>query len=320
MSFSIETIREAQKRIEPYVVKTPLIRAVNLDGILGCEVYLKPECLQLTGSFKIRGAFNKILSLSEAEIKRGFVAASSGNHGKGVAYAAKLLGTKATIVIPDTAPEIKIEAIKALGADVVLSSVEKRFETAKRIADEKGAVVIPPFDDYEIMSGQGTLGVEIMEDCPELDYVVVPVSGGGLISGVATAVKAMSDGRTKVIGAEPAALPRYSKSLEAGKPTKVESKRTVADALPATMPGEKCFPVVQKNTDCFVRVGDEYILKGMKLLLLQGHLLAEASSAIGIGAMLEGLVDVKLTDKVCFVISGGSAGMQLLHLLDEIEY
>ena len=317
MSLTIERIRQAQARIAPYTARTPLLRLQNLDESLGCEVYAKAECMQITGAFKLRGAMNKALTLTPEELGRGIVAASSGNHGKGIAYAAKLLGAKATIVMPYTAAPVKVDAIRALGAEIVQCDVSERFEVAERLCRERGATMVPPFNDEDVMAGQGTAGLEIMEQCPELNAVVVPVSGGGLISGVSTAVKAVSP-ETRVYGAEPAALPRYSESLKAGKPVKVEPKKSIADALVAQTPGSLCFPCVAAHTDGFAAVDDAFLLKGMKLLLTEGKLLCEPSSAIGLGAVLQGLIPVKKTDKVCFLISGGSVALEQLKILEGV--
>lgn len=206
MSMTLETIRAAHARIAPYIVRTPLLRLPALDDALGCEVYVKAECMQRTGAFKLRGAMNKILTLTDAERVRGFVAASSGNHGRAVAYAAQRFGTHACIVMPRTAPPVKQAAIRALGAELVLCEASERFDVAARLCAERGATMVPPFNDEAVMAGQGTVGLEILAQCPEIDAVVVPVSGGGLIGGVSTAVKALAP-RVRVFGAEPAALP-----------------------------------------------------------------------------------------------------------------
>ncbi|MCR5137694.1 MAG: threonine/serine dehydratase [Oscillospiraceae bacterium] len=317
MSLTVREIKAARDRIAPYIVRTPLLRMNNLDQFLGCEVYVKAECMQTTGSFKLRGAMNRILSLSEEELQRGIVAASSGNHGKAVAYACKKLGTKATIILPNTVAEIKENTIRQWGAEIVKCEVSERLEVAEKLCQERNAVLVPPFNDEAIMAGQGTAGLEIMEQCPELDTVIVPASGGGLIGGVATAIKSLSPG-TAVFGAEPAALPRYSASLKAGKPVLVEKKSTVADALVSQIPGSVCFPYVAAHTDGFADVDEEYILRGMKLLLTEGKLLCEPSSGISIGAVLQGLIPVRQTDKVCFFISGGSVSLEQLHRLESI--
>lgn len=318
MALTFHDVQAARERIAPYAVKTPLLRLHALDDYLGCQVYVKAECMQVTGSFKYRGAMNKILSLTKEELGRGIVAASSGNHGKALAYAAKMLGVKATIVLPYTAAQIKVDTIAGWGAETVRCEVQERFEVAERICQERGATLVPPYNDEQVMAGQGTAGLELMEQCPELDTVVVPTSGGGLIGGVATAVKALSP-RTRVYGAEPAVLPRYSVSVAAGHPVKVPAGKSVADALVSNMPGALCFPVVAEHVDGFVAVDDSFLLKGMKLLLLEGKLLCEPSSAIGLGAVLQGLLPMKKEDKVCFLISGGSVSLDQLDMLKEVK-
>ena len=318
MSLTISDIREAGKRIEPYIVHTPLLRLANLDEYLGCRVYVKAECMQKTGAFKLRGALNKLLSLSPEEVSRGVVAASSGNHGRAVSYGARMLGTKAVIVMPYTAPAIKVNNIRALGAEVVQCDASERFAVAERIRAERGAVMVPPYNDELIMAGQGTAGLEIAEQEPDLDAVIVPVSGGGLLGGVSTAVKEMNPG-IKVYGAEPEACPRYSESLRAGHPVTVERKPSVADALVSDTPGALCFPQVRKYADAVVPVKDEYLLKGLKLLLTEGKILAEPSSCIGMGAVLQGLIPVKPEDKVCFLLSGGSVALEQLDILKEVR-
>ena len=317
MALTVQEIRDARARIAPYAVKTPLLRLPALDAHLDCRVYVKAENMQITGSFKYRGAMNKILSLSKAELDRGIVAASSGNHGKALAYAAKMLGVKAAIVLPYTAAQIKVDTIAGWGAETVRCDVSERFEVAERICRERGATLVPPYNDEQVMAGQGTTGLELMEQEPDLDAVVVPTSGGGLIGGVSTAVKALSP-RTKVYGAEPAVLPRYGVSMAAGRPTKVPAGKSVADALVSNMPGALCFPVVAEHTDGFAAVDDAWLLRGMKLLLLEGKLLAEPSSAIGLGAVLQGLLPVKKEDKVCFLISGGSVSFEQLRMLEAV--
>ncbi len=321
MSFTVETVKEARERIRDYVTETPLLRMEALDGFLGCQVYLKLENMQKIGAFKFRGAMNKIQKLTEEELARGIVAASSGNHGKAIAYGAKMKGAKATIIMPNTAPKMKVEAIKALGAEVISCDAAERFEVAAKVCAERGSTMVPPYDDYDVMAGQGTLGLEIMEQCPEVDMVVVPASGGGLIGGVSTAIKGVN-ANVKVIGAEPSVLPRYSVSLENREPTMVPMPevKSVADALVSNRPGLKCFPVVRDHVDGFAAVDDTYMLKAMKMLLMEGKILAEPSSCIGMGAVMQGNISVSPEDKVCFVISGGNLGFDQLELLGGVEY
>ena len=287
MSFDLIRIREAAERISPYIVETPLIRLRNLDRFLGCRVYGKAECMQVTGAFKYRGVMNKILSLPKEELARGVVAASSGNHGKALSYAAKELGIPVLIVIPRGTPSVKVEAIRSLGAEIVQCEAVERFDVAERICRERGAMMVPPYNDEDVMAGQGTIGLELLRQEPGLDAIVVPVSGGGLISGISAAVKAQKPG-VRVIGAEPAVLPRYTVSVREGRATAVPQAGTIADALVSNRPGTICFPVAAENVDRFVTVGEEWILKAQKLLLLEGKIVAEASSAIGLAAVLQG--------------------------------
>ena len=314
---SIQEIRQARERIQSYIVQTPVLRMHTLDHYLNCEVYIKAENMQVTGAFKLRGALNRAFSLSREELERGLVCASSGNHGRGIAYAAKLLGTKATVVMPNTAPAVKVQAIRALGAEVVQCEASERFQVAERICEAQGATLIPPYNDEFVMAGQGTAGLELGEQLPEVNTVILPVSGGGLIGGVSAALKETLPA-VRVYGAEPAALPRYSQSLAAGEPTQVPYQQTLADALVSQQPGSKCFPVVRTYVDRVVPVSDEFMLKGMKLLLTEGKILAEPSSCIGIGAVLQGLLPVDRAEKVCFVISGGSVGISQLAMLEEV--
>ena len=314
MAVTIESIQAAGERIAPYIVRTPCMHLQNLDPFLDCQVYVKAECMQTTGSFKLRGALNKLLSLPPGQLANGIVAASSGNHGRAVAFGAKMLGTAAVIVMPRTAPEIKIRNIRSLGAEVVLCEAEERFRIAEQICRDRQAVMIPPYNDEAIMAGQGTVGVEIAEQSPHFDMVITPVSGGGLLGGVAAAVRALSPG-TEIYGAEPEAVPRYSTSLAAGKPTAVKRQTSVADALVSDIPGSVCFPVVQNHADGVVSVSDESLLEGMRLLLLEGKILAEPSSCIGLGAVLQGKIPVSPEKKVCFILSGGNVGMSQLDML-----
>ena len=318
MALGLREIEEARERIAGHIVQTPLLRLRNLDGFLGCKVYAKPECLQMTGSFKLRGAMNKILSLSRDELELGIVAASSGNHGKAVAHAAKMLGVKATVVLPHSAAKVKVEAIGKLGAEIVRCDVAERFAVAEQLAEDHGATLVPPFNDEAVMAGQGTAGLEIMEQCPNMDAIVVPVSGGGLIGGVSTAVKAVSPS-TAVYGAEPAVLPRYTESLKAGCPVTIDKKSTVADALLSLVPGDICFPYVAAHVDALADVDEEFILKGMKLVITEGRLLCEAASGIGAGAILQGLIPVRETDNVCLFVSGGSVSLEQLRMLEGVE-
>lgn len=311
---SLENIFQAKNRLAPYVYHTPLIRLRSLDAILHCQVYVKAECMQLTHSFKIRGALNKALQLTPEDLQNGVVTASSGNHGRGVAYAAKMLGTKATVVIPDHAPAIKVKAVQDLGAEVIRCEKPKRFAIAEKLRDEKGLCYIPPFDDYDVMAGQGTIALEILEDLPDPDAVLVPLGGGGLTSGIATAMKGIHPS-TKVYACEPSRIPRFSVSIKAGKPVAVPLQDTIADGIATLRPGDKTLPIVKEKVDQILDIPEEALLPAMKLLLTEGKVLAEPSSSIGIAAVQSGKIKFNPSDKVVFVLSGGNVDMKLLQAL-----
>ncbi|CAM4346508.1 threonine ammonia-lyase [Lacicoccus alkaliphilus] len=316
---SLSSIYQARDRVKPYVVNTPLVRLQNLDESAGCKVYAKLENMQNTKAFKLRGAMNKILSLTDAEREAGIICSSSGNHGQAVSFAAKLLGIRATVVIPETAPAFKVEAIRKHGAGTEFCTVDDRFIVTENLAREHGYTIVPPFDDELIMAGQGTIGLEIMDEDVPFDHVLVPVSGGGLIGGVSTALKA-SGFEGRVTGVEPEKLPRYTKSLEAGEPVQVESAKTIADALVVNRPGTSNFEVVQKHVDDVLNVSDETMLRAQKMMLMEGKILAEVSSCIGLGALLDRKLDVSEDETVCLIISGGNLGFEQLELLEDIEY
>ena len=267
--------------------------------------------MQLTHSFKIRGALNRILQLTPEERAKGVVTASSGNHGRGVAYGAKMLGIQATVVIPEHAPAIKIQAVRDLGANVVLCEKPQRFAIAERLRDEQGLCYVPPFNDYDVMAGQGTIALEIFEDLPDPDGVVVPLGGGGLTSGIATAVKGIRP-ETRVVACEPARIPRFTVSLKEGRPTEVPQVDTIADGVATLCPGDKTFPLVRDKVDQVIDVPEDALLPAMKLLLTEGKVLAEPSSTIGLAAIQSGKLAFKPEDKVVFVLSGGNVDFSLV--------
>ena len=310
---SLEQIFRARNRLVPYIYRTPLLRLKALDPVLGCQVYVKAECMQLTHSFKIRGALNRILQLTPEERARGVVTASSGNHGRGVAYAAKMLGIKATVVIPDHAPAVKIQAVRDLGAEVILCDKPKRFAIAERLRDEKGLCYVPPFNDYDVMAGQGTIALEVFEDLPDPDAILIPLGGGGLTSGIATAIKGIRP-ETKVYACEPARIPRFTASIQAGKPTAVPQVDTIADGVATLCPGDLT-PIVRDKVDQVLDVPEEALLPAMKLLLTEGKVLAEPSSTIGLAAIQSGKIHFKPEDKVVFVLSGGNVDLSLVQKL-----
>lgn len=307
LAVCLDDIKAASERLAPYVKRTPILRTEKLDDDLGCEVYFKPECLQKTGSFKIRGATNKILSLTQEEKDRGIIASSSGNHAQGVAYAAGLLGIKATIVLPTNAPQVKVDNTRALGAEVVqygFGSIE-RYKKLYEIVAEKGYTVVHSFNDPALIAGQGTVGYEIMQDLSDVDTVVVPLGGGGVLAGVAVAVKE-SNPAVRVVGVEPSRIPRYSESRKAGKPVEVELQDTVADGLMITTTGSNTYPIIEEYVDEVIPVDDEYIVRALNEIVYKGKVLVEPSAAIGVAAVLSGALKVRKDEKVCFVLTGGN--------------
>lgn len=298
-----DTIK-ARERIRDYVYDTPLIRLDYISEALGTSVYAKMENMQRTNSFKIRGALNKIRKLSPEELEKGVVTASSGNHGKAIATCAKMLGIPAKIVLPDTSTETKRQLIKDLGAEIVISTVEKRFEVAKEISEKEGMTFIHPFDDLDVSEGQGTIAVEILNKMDHLK-MIVPIGGGGLISGIAMYTKGVTRW-AEVIGVEPENVARYTASLKEGRPIDVERGETLADGLLSVKPGEKVFEIVRDLVDDVVTCQDKYIKKALDLLYNKEKLIVEPSSAIGLGAILEGKIKYDDRDKLVLIITGGN--------------
>ncbi|RCK50824.1 TdcB [Thalassospira profundimaris] len=304
---TLQDIHEARARLKPHIRHTPLLHADKIERQVGCQLYLKPETLQITGAFKIRGALNTALSLPRDEIANGIIATSSGNHAQGLAYAARMLGVKAILVLPVTTPKIKIENTKALGADVILfdGDTAARWKRVYEIAEENKYAPIHAFEDPRVMAGQGTMGCEILEDMPDIDTVLVPVGGGGLISGVATALKETKPS-IRVIGVEPALTPKYYQSRLNKKRTSLPLKNTIADGLRISVPGQNPFPIIEKYVDEIILVEDEHIIAGMRSLAKDAKLIAEPAASIGVGALLAGNVTVRPDEKVCAILSGGN--------------
>lgn len=304
---TIQDIREAQERLKPHIKHTPLLRAEKIEKAVGCQLYLKPETLQITGAFKIRGALNKTLSLPREEIAKGIIATSSGNHAQGLAYAARMLGVKAILVLPVTTPKIKIANTEALGAEVILfdGDTAARWKRVYEIAEENGYVPVHAFEDPLVMAGQGTIGLEILEDLADVDTVIIPMGGGGLISGIATAIKETKPS-VRVVGAEPALTPKYYHSRLNKQRTTLPLLNTIADGLRISVPGQNPYPIIERYVDEIVLVEDEHIVQGMRALAKDAKLIAEPAAAIGIGALLAGVVKVRPDEKVCVVLTGGN--------------
>jgi len=308
------TIRAAAERIANVAVKTPLVKA-PFGGVSG-EVWLKAESLQPIGSFKLRGASNKILQLSPEEISRGVITYSSGNHAQGVAYAARAVGAKAVIVMPSNAPAIKRAATIALGAEVVDVGVasSERLAKAEELVREHGYVVVPPYDDPAIIAGQATCGLEIAEALPDVDLVLAPVSGGGLLSGVAAAVK-LTNPHAKVIGVEPELAADATESFRSGKiatwPAEMTS-RTIADGLRTQSVGVRNFAHIQAYVDNIVTVTETEIRAAMRAIVAATRLVPEPSGAVTTAALLFHSEELPAYRKAVAVVSGGNVDPKLL--------
>lgn len=306
-------VQAAQARIASHIIRTPLLRVPALDEALGCQVYLKHEGFQAIGAFKIRGALNKALSLSEEELGRGLVCASSGNHAQGVAYAAHKLGAQAVIVMPTNANPVKLAGVQHWGGQVELVGTlsSQREERAAQLVREQGMVEIHPYADPFVAAGQGTLALEVLEDLPDASLIAAPIGGGGLISGIATAVKGAAP-QVRTVGVEPAGAPRYTRSRAEGRPVQLESVQTIADGTRTDHANPDNFAVIQARVDELYTVEDRWIEEAMRLLMTAAKVIAEPSSVLPVAAALCGALPVRPEDKAVFVLSGGNADPALL--------
>ncbi|HZD57478.1 MAG TPA: hydroxyectoine utilization dehydratase EutB [Anaerolineales bacterium] len=308
---TLQDIYRARRRIAPIASKTPLLESPAISSAVGASVFLKPELLQQTGSFKIRGAANKILSLSAAERELGVITASTGNHGRAVAYVAHQLGVQATVCLSEAVPENKVAALRNLGADVVIHghSQDDSFRKAQELRQKQGLVFVPPFDDGLIIAGQGTIGLELIEDLPDVETVLVPVSGGGLISGIAKALKSASP-EIMVIGVSMERSPVMYHSLRAGKPLEMEEKHTLADSLRGGigLDNRHTFSMLQKYVDGIVLVSEEQIAAAMSLVFYEHHFVLEGAGAVGIAALLSEKAKIS-GKKVVVLLSGGNVDL-----------
>ncbi|MDO9394912.1 MAG: threonine ammonia-lyase [Herbiconiux sp.] len=306
---SLADIEAARLRVSTVAQVTPMESSRFLTDIVGSPVLMKLENLQRTGSYKIRGAYNRISSLSDAEKAAGVVAASAGNHAQGVAFAARELGIKATIFMPIGVPLPKLQATRGYGAEVILRghSVEEALRAAAEFAQTTGAVVIPPFDHVDVVMGQGTLGLEILDQVPDVDTIVVPIGGGGLISGIASAVKqrAAASGRSiRVIGVQAANAAAYPPSLAAGLPMTIETSPTIADGIQVARPGELNFEIISRLVDEVVTVSEADAARAILMLLERAKQVVEPAGAVGVAAMLSG--QIRSTGTTVVVLSGGN--------------
>jgi threonine dehydratase len=303
---TLSSIRAARDRIGRRVHRTPLLSASRLGARVGVSLAHKCESLQKTGSFKVRGALNRVSQLDDVARKRGVITVSAGNHAQALAWAARDAGVKCTVVMPAAASRAKVDASRGYGAEVVLhgaSSIEA-FARAHELAEERQLAFVHPFDDDQIMSGQGTVGLEILEQAEELDDVIVPIGGGGLIGGIAVAIKEQRPS-VRVYGVEPTGAAVMRQSLDAGHPVRLDSIKTIADGLAAPMAGDLTYPIVRRYVDDVVLVTDEEIAAAMRELLLSAKLLAEGAGAAATAAVLSAKLPLA-GRRVVAVLSGGN--------------
>ena len=307
---SMEMLQEAQRILDPVINHTPVV--ATRDIVPDCDFYLKADCLQKTGAFKLRGAYYKIATLSDEEKKRGVIACSAGNHAQGVAFAARDMGIPATICIPEGAPLSKIEATRSYGANVVLvpGVYDDAYTEAARLCKEQQLTFIHPFNDYRVMAGQGTIGLELSRQLPDCDIFLVPIGGGGLIAGAAYAIKHLMP-RCKVIGVQAAGAASMVDSIHANRILTLPSVHTIADGIQVKTPGDLTFDLVRQYVDDVVTVKEGEIASAILTVLEKQKLVAEGAGAVGIAAAMYGKVDVK-GKTVCALLSGGNVDVTML--------
>jgi threonine dehydratase len=322
---TLEQIKLAQQRLRGVAVRTPLVRyfppETKLDSEPGAkssqgELWLKLESLQPIGSFKLRGAYNKIASLPKQERERGVISYSSGNHAQGVAYAARALGVKAVIVMPRNAPKIKVESTAALGAEIVTvgPASTERLQKAEELARQHGYAIVPPYNDEQIIAGQGTVGLEILKDCPDVDLVLVPVGGGGQLSGIAAAIK-LSGSKAKVIGVEPELANDAQQSFRKGEIVELSADRvssTLADGLRTQSIGPLNFEHIRRFVDDIITVTEDEIRTAMRRIITNARIVAEPSGAVTFAAWLFHAKELPESKKAVAVVSGGNVEPHLL--------
>ena len=307
---SMELLRDARCVLSPVINLTPMIPAKGF--VPDCRFYLKADCLQKTGAFKLRGAYYKLSTLTDEEKARGVIACSAGNHAQGVAFAARDMGIPATICIPAGAPLSKIEATRSYGANVVLvpGVYDDAHAEAVRLRDEQGLTFIHPFDDERVMAGQGTIGLEIAEQLPDVDVVLVPIGGGGLIAGVASALRQLRPA-CRIIGVQAAGAASMADSLRAGHILTLPEVHTVADGIQVKTPGEKTFAICRETVDEVVTVGEAEIASAILTVLERQKLMVEGAGAVGVAAAMYGDLDLR-GKTVCALLSGGNLDVTML--------
>ena len=309
---TLDDIRVARQRIGPHVHRTPLWRSRALSELLHRDVFLKAELLQKTGSFKPRGMLNKLHTLDEAQRRAGVITFSAGNAAQGLAYAAGILGIRATVVMPGHASPTKAQATREYGGEVILhGTAAECFDMCMRLVRERGLTFISSFDDEALMAGHGSIGLEILEDLPDVGAVMVGVGGGGLIGGITRALRSQGS-PARIVGVEPEGAPKMYRSLEAGKAVKLDQVKTIADGLGAPFAGELTYAVVRDEVDRVVLVTDEQIRQAMRLILERCKLMAEPAGAAPLAGLMAHDLGLPPAAKVVCVVSGGNIDIDRL--------
>lgn len=314
----LTSIYQAAQRLNSIIKKTPYAYAPFLSEAAGCDVYLKKENLQITGAFKIRGAYNMIASLDEAQRRNGVIAASAGNHAQGVAYSARLFGIRAVIVMPESTPLTKVNGVRHFGAEVILygSNYDEAYAHARSYGDTQGLLFVHPFEAEAVIAGQGTIGLEILEEDEQLDAVLIPVGGGGLISGVAAAVKELRPG-VEVIGVGASGAPALRHSFEQKRPVDSTSVRTIADGIAVRDTSPVTLAHILESVDRFISVDDEEIANAILFLLEKQKLSVEGAGAVGVAALLHHKLPDLEGKRVAVILSGGNVDVTLLSVIIE---
>lgn len=302
-----ENIQKAKENLKDVIKETPLIYSDFFSKEYGCNIYLKPENLQTTGSFKIRGAYNKVSNLTEEEKSHGIISSSAGNHAQGVAFSAQKKGIKSTLVMPNVTPLLKIDATKAYGSDVLIYGdvYDEAYQKALSISEERGDTFVHPFDDYDVLCGQGTIGLEILENLEQIDEILVPIGGGGLISGIALAVKTIKP-EVKIVGVVPIGAMAMKISVDEGHLTKLESIKTSAEGVAVKQPGDLTFAITQKYVDEIITVTEMDIMEAVLLLIEKHKMIAETAGAVPLAGVKK---RARAGKNIVCLISGGNIDM-----------
>jgi threonine dehydratase len=321
MTVKLSDIESAREVLSDIIIPTPIIADARLSREVDARAYLKAESLQKSGSFKIRGAYNKIFRLSNEEKARGVIAASAGNHAQGVALAAQLHNIKATIVLPEYAPLTKVTATKSYGAEVILrgATFDDAVAYSRKLQEEHRYTYVHPFDDELVIAGQGTIGIEIVDALPDVSVVVVPIGGGGIISGIATAVKALKPD-ARIIGVQAENVAPVNKCLAAGGIIDVPIQQTIADGIAVKRPGEITLPIISELVDEVVEVSEDEIARAIYFCVQNNRLVVEGAGAAGLAALLAKKIHINETDSVCAVLCGGNIDANLLaRILEQVQ-